>query len=94
MPWMSPGMVLSCFVAYNAVIRDVAAERGLVLADGEDAIPPDDEHFADSVHFRDAGCVLQSERILRALDGARSAQLRWLEQRDQDAMANGARPIR
>ena len=67
MPYMSIEGLLAGFEAYNAVIRQVAADTGALLVEGEGRIPGDDEHFADSVHLTDAGCALQAERVLDVL---------------------------
>lgn len=75
MPYMTVDGVLDAFAELNAVIREVAAAEGCVLVEGEDAIPGDAQHFADSVHFTDAGCRAQAGRVLAALEG----RLGWLE---------------
>lgn len=67
MPYMSIEGLLAGFEAYNRVIREVAATTGAVLVEGEDLIPGDDEHFADSVHLTDEGCALQARRVLEVL---------------------------
>ena len=78
MPYMSLQGVLDGFDAYDRVIREVGAAEDVILVEGEDSIPGDDEHFADSVHFTDAGCRLQAERVLAAL--LASPRLDWLRQ--------------
>lgn len=70
MPYMSVDGLLVGFDAYNRAIRDVARETGAILIDGEDAIPGDDEHFNDSVHFKDPGSVLMARRVTVALTSA------------------------
>lgn len=67
MPYLTPQAVLEGIEAYNAVIRRVAADRGVLLVEDEHGIPGDAEHFADSVHLTDAGSRLQAERILGVL---------------------------
>lgn len=67
MPYISHAAVVQGFAAYNRMIREVARERGAALVEGEDSIPADKEHFADSVHFTDAGCVLQARRVADGL---------------------------
>lgn len=70
MPYLSVETILDGFDAYNRVIREEARRLGTVLVEGEDTIPGDAAHFADSVHFTDAGCALQAERVLRALEAS------------------------
>ena len=68
MPYFLPEEVLAGYREINETIRTVGTERaGVVLVEGEDAIPADDAHFADTVHFLDPGAVLQAERITQAL---------------------------
>jgi lysophospholipase L1-like esterase len=78
MPYMSLQGVLDGFDAYDRVIREVGAAEGVLLVEGEEQIPGDDEHFADSVHLTDAGCRLQADRVVAAL--LASPQLDWLKQ--------------
>jgi lysophospholipase L1-like esterase len=67
MPYMSTDGLLRGFEAYNRVIREVATAEGVVLVDGEDSIPADDQHFNDSVHFTDAGSAKQAQRVIERL---------------------------
>lgn len=67
MPYMSTDGLLRGFAAYNRVIREVAAAENIVLVDGEDAIPADDQHFNDSVHFTDAGSAKHAQRVIDVL---------------------------
>jgi lysophospholipase L1-like esterase len=60
-------MLLVAFEEYNRVIRAVAQQTGALLVEGEDSIPADDRHFADSVHFRDAGAAAMARRVNEAL---------------------------
>jgi len=70
MPFLDPAGLLEGYAAFNRVIRAVARETGAILVEGEDSIPGDDEHFADSVHLRDPGLALQAERVLAGLTSA------------------------
>jgi lysophospholipase L1-like esterase len=63
MPWMNIDGFLSAQRAYNKAIREAAAATGAVLVEGEDEIPGDPVHFADSVHLTDAGCRAMAERV-------------------------------
>ena len=67
MPYMSIDGLLEGFDAYNDVIREVATESGVLLVDGEDAIPGDPAHFTDSVHFTDQGSAAMGQRVAAAL---------------------------
>ena len=67
MPHMTLDGLLVAFEEYNRVIRAVAEKTGALLVEGEDSIPADDRHFADSVHFRDAGAVVMARRVNEAL---------------------------
>jgi lysophospholipase L1-like esterase len=70
MPYLRADDLIACFAAYNRAIRAAAAETGALLVDGEDEIPSDAEHFADSVHFTDAGCRAMAQRVVRRLEAA------------------------
>jgi hypothetical protein len=70
MPFLDVPGLLAGYAEYNRVIRAVAAARGAILIEGEDSIPGDARHFADSVHFRDPGLCLQAERVLAGLIAA------------------------
>lgn len=74
MPYISEDALFAGFDGYNAAIRDAARASGVVLVEGEDAIPGDAIHFADSVHFTDAGAKLQAERVTRALEASSAFQ--------------------
>jgi GDSL-like lipase/acylhydrolase family protein len=74
MPFLTPAGLLAGYGEYNRVIRAVAAGTGVVLVEGEQEIPGDAEHFADSVHFRDPGNALQARRVLAGLLGSSAYQ--------------------
>jgi lysophospholipase L1-like esterase len=68
MPYLDAEGILAGYAEINAAIRAVAAERpDVLLIEGEDSIPPDDEHFVDTIHFRDAGSAAQAKRVGAAL---------------------------
>ena len=66
----APGLVRVA-ARLNAVIRGLAAERGLALADAAAAVPRDEAHFADYVHYTDAGAERVAESVAGALESAR-----------------------
>jgi lysophospholipase L1-like esterase len=66
-PYMSLAGLLSGYDEYNRVIRQVARDTNIILIEGEELIPGDDEHFYDSVHFTDAGSRVMADRVLRHL---------------------------
>jgi hypothetical protein len=67
MPFFGPEALSAAYAEYNRVVRAVAAATGVILVEGEDDIPGDSRHFADSVHLRDPGLALQAQRVLRGL---------------------------
>src|SRR5215831_4617759 len=67
MPYMSLEGLVSGFEEYNRVIRVIGTETGVVLIGGEDRIPADDEHYNDSVHFKDPGSRAMATRVTEAL---------------------------
>ncbi len=74
MPYMSVEGLLDGFDEYNRVIREIAMRRGTVLVGGEDEIPGDSVHFADSVHFTEAGSRRMASRVASVLGDAISFQ--------------------
>jgi hypothetical protein len=74
MPSLSVEGLLDGFDEYNRVIREVAERRGTVLVEGADEIPGDSVHFADSVHFTEAGSRRMATRVARVLGEAGSLQ--------------------
>jgi len=67
MPYMSIDAIRDGFHAYNQVIRAVAKRTAALLVEGEELIPPDAEHFADAVHFTDAGASAMAARVSGAM---------------------------
>jgi lysophospholipase L1-like esterase len=67
MPYMTVADLLTGFREYNEVIRGVAKSYGTVLVDDPEAIPADAQHYADSVHFTDAGSQAMANRVSRVL---------------------------
>lgn len=67
MPYMTPNTFLDSFDAYNRVIRAVAKEENAVLIEAATAIPADDRHFTDSVHFTDRGAEVMANVISESL---------------------------
>jgi lysophospholipase L1-like esterase len=67
MPFVTPKTIIAVYARYNRIIREVAAETGALLIEGENDIPGDPAHFTDSVHFSDAGSAAMARRISTAL---------------------------
>ncbi len=67
-PFLSVDGILKGMEAYNHAIRSVAQETGAILIDDENAIPGDDRHFNDSVHFNDTGAEIMAQRVVDALE--------------------------
>ncbi|MEO6709189.1 MAG: SGNH/GDSL hydrolase family protein [Planctomycetota bacterium] len=70
MPYMTPELLLDGFDDYNRVLREVAAEKGVLLLDVALAVPGDRRHFNDSVHFTDAGCAAFADAVIRGLQAS------------------------
>ncbi|MCZ6599072.1 MAG: SGNH/GDSL hydrolase family protein [Planctomycetota bacterium] len=68
MPWLEPEDILAGYETLNATLRDVARAKGTILVEDEHSIPPDGQHFVDSVHFLDPGERKQADRVLAALE--------------------------
>ena len=66
-PYMTIKGLLTAYDEYNRVTRLVARETGALLIEGEDSIPPDSAHFADSLHFTDLGAAVMAHRVSTAL---------------------------
>jgi lysophospholipase L1-like esterase len=64
---MTPDGLLAAFARYNEIIAEVAQEEGVFMIGGESLIPGDNEHFNDSVHFKDAGSRVMARRVSEAL---------------------------
>ena len=67
MPFMTLDGLVAGYTRYNQIIREVAAEKGTWLIDGENDIPGDAAHFFDTAHFTDAGSRAMAERVVRSL---------------------------
>ncbi len=67
MPFMTPNGLVAAFTRYNEIIREVGRDTGSLLVSGEMEIPADDEHFNDTVHFKDAGSRAMAQRVGEAL---------------------------
>ncbi|MGE0746847.1 MAG: SGNH/GDSL hydrolase family protein [Rhodospirillales bacterium] len=67
MPHLTIESMLDGFEAYNRAIRRAAGRHGALLIETGDAIPPDDAHYTDSVHFTDAGSAALARRVAAAL---------------------------
>lgn len=74
MPFFDLADLQAGYAEANRIVRAVAAETGVLLIEGEESIPGDAQHFADTVHLRDPGLAMQAERVLRGL--LDSAQVR------------------
>jgi lysophospholipase L1-like esterase len=72
MPFLDPPRLMDGYAEYNRALRAVAQETGTILVEGEETIPGDATHFADTVHLRDPGLALQARRVLEGLLAAPS----------------------
>lgn len=67
MPWMSIEGMLDAMDVYNAAILEYATTHRLPVVDDRDAVPADEEHFADCMHVADKGADAMAERFYRFL---------------------------
>jgi len=67
MPYLEPEALLAGFEAYNGAIARAARRSGAVLVDGHEALQGREAWFTDSVHFSEAGCAAQAQRVTEAL---------------------------
>jgi lysophospholipase L1-like esterase len=67
MPYMTLANLITGYAHYNQVIREVSKSYGTLLVGDEDSIPPDANHYTDSVHFTDAGSVAMADRVAQVL---------------------------
>jgi hypothetical protein len=67
MPFMTPSGLLAAFNHYNNIIAEVAKETGSLLIEDDTMIPGDNEHFNDTVHFKDAGSLVMAQRVSQTI---------------------------
>ncbi len=67
LPRASETVLVDMAEATNDVIRDVARERGLPMADVAEQVPADPQYFADFTHFTDLGAQAAAETFVRTL---------------------------
>ena len=91
MPYMSVNGLIQGYAEYNDAVRQVASETGALLIDGENSIPGDAQHFADSVHFTDKGSHLMARRVARGL--IQSPRLQELAANILSAKRSATRPV-
>lgn len=58
---------VAAYDGYNEMIRTMAREEGLPLADVRAAVPPDGENWGDSTHFRRRGSALAGAAVAGAI---------------------------
>lgn len=75
-PRASEAVAIGVDSAANRRIRELAAQRGIVVVDAEERVPADAQHFADYSHFTDAGARRMAELLVGAMrDGLRPMPL-------------------
>ncbi|MBM4367103.1 MAG: hypothetical protein FJ102_12890, partial [Deltaproteobacteria bacterium] len=60
---MPPEAVIAMFADYNQMVRELAAERGLPLADVRAAVPTDDAYWGDATHFLAPGSEIAARTV-------------------------------
>jgi len=75
-PYLDGDTAVRVYAAYNARIREVAAETGAMLIDDYTAVPGDAAHYTDSVHFTDVGSEKMAARVATAFLASTEARAR------------------
>ncbi len=60
---MSPEAVIAMVANYNTMVRELAAERGLPLADLRAAVPTDESYWGDATHFAAPGAEIAAKTV-------------------------------
>jgi hypothetical protein len=68
MPRMTIDGLFDAMETYNAAIAGLGRAKNIPFVDDRDIVTPDAKHFADCVHFTDAGCAQMAERFFRFFD--------------------------
>jgi lysophospholipase L1-like esterase len=67
-PWITIDGLFDAIETYNAAIAELSRAKKIPFVDDRDAVTPDAKHFADFIHFTDAGCTQMAERFFRFFD--------------------------
>jgi lysophospholipase L1-like esterase len=73
-PYTTIDDIITGLAHYNQVIREIANVQQTLLVGGEETIPPDRLHYADDVHFTDAGSIAMAHRVVEALISSADVQ--------------------
>jgi lysophospholipase L1-like esterase len=87
MPWMTIDGLFDAMETYNAAIINLGRAKGLHVVDNRDIVTPDAQHFADCVHFTNAGCTQMAERFARSFEDSKI--LEPIVERATTAQLNG-----
>lgn len=60
---MPPEAVIAMFGQYNAMVRGLAVERGLPLADVRASVPTEGDYWGDSTHFTAPGAEIAATTV-------------------------------
>ena len=63
MPWMTIDGLLDAVAMYNSAILSFADAHDVPVIREIESIPADENHFADCMHLRDAGCEVMAQRF-------------------------------
>lgn len=67
MPWMTTQLLVNTMERYNQAIVSFAKSTNCWLAEGDEMIPADADHFSDCMHLKDAGCAKMALRLADAM---------------------------
>ena len=87
-PMLREGGFLDMEERMNDALREVAAQRGVLLIDAAREVPPGEQNFADYAHFTAAGAQIMADRLA---DGLQPLLVPYLEKEAAStAFASGA----
>lgn len=64
---MTPENALNAFDQYNTMVRELAQQQGLALADVRSVVGPETENWGDATHFYPSGSKLAAQEVANSI---------------------------